>query len=106
MDEDGEVIDVYLQARHNRAAAMRFFKRLLRSNDDEPRTIVTDKLCRYGVAHQDFGVVGRSLTVIGECTDKQACQCRDMVNSSLPVDLNVNRYQYRSYPRLATFRLH
>ena len=42
LDQDGEVIDVYLQAKRYGAAAQRFFKRLLRSHQGEPRKIVTD----------------------------------------------------------------
>ena len=54
VDQDGEVVDVYLQARRDGAAAKRFFKRLLRSHGREPRKIVTDKLCSYGVAHREL----------------------------------------------------
>lgn len=54
VDQDGEVVDVYLQAKRNGAAAMRFFKRLLRSHGTEPRKIVTDKLRSYGVAHREL----------------------------------------------------
>ena len=53
VDQDGEVVDVYLQARRDGAAAKRFFKRLLRSYDGEPRKIVTDKLRSYGVARRE-----------------------------------------------------
>jgi putative transposase len=48
------VVDVYLQARRDGAAAKRFFKRLLRSHGDEPRKIATDKLRSYGVAHREL----------------------------------------------------
>jgi putative transposase len=54
VDQDGEVVDVYLQARRDGAAAKRFFKRLLRSHGGEPRKIVTDKLRSYGVAHREL----------------------------------------------------
>jgi putative transposase len=54
VDQDGEVVDVYLQARRDGAAAKRFFERLLRSHGDEPRKIVTDKLRSYGVAHREL----------------------------------------------------
>ena len=53
VDQDGEVVDVYLQARRDGAAANRFFKRLLRSHGGDPRKIVTDKLRSYGVAHRE-----------------------------------------------------
>ncbi len=54
VDQDGEVVDVFLQTRRDGAAANRFFKRLLRSHGDEPRKIVTDKLRSYGVAHREL----------------------------------------------------
>ena len=54
VDQDGEVVDVYLQAKRDGVAAKRFFKRLLRSNGGEPRKIVTDKLRSYGVAHREL----------------------------------------------------
>jgi putative transposase len=54
VDQDGEVVDVFLQARRDGATAKRFFKRLLRSHGGEPRKIVTDKLRSYGVAHREL----------------------------------------------------
>ena len=54
VDQDGDVVDVFLQAKRDGAAARRFFKRLLRSNGGVPRKIVTDKLRSYGVAHQEL----------------------------------------------------
>ena len=54
VDQDGEVVDVYLQKRRDGAAAKRFFKRLLKTHRDEPRKIVTDKLRSYGVAHREL----------------------------------------------------
>ena len=51
VDQDGEVVDVYLQAKRDGAAARRFFRRFLRSHGGEPRKIVTDKLRSYPVAH-------------------------------------------------------
>jgi putative transposase len=52
VDQDGEIVDVFLQKRRDGAAAKRFFKRLLKKHQDEPRKIVTDKLRSYGVAHR------------------------------------------------------
>ncbi len=54
VDQDGEVVDVFLQAKRDGAAAKRFFKRLLKSHGGEPRKIVTDKLRSYGVAHREL----------------------------------------------------
>jgi putative transposase len=54
VDQDGEVVDVFMQARRDGVAAKRFFKRLLRKHRGEPRKIVTDKLRSYGVAHREL----------------------------------------------------
>ncbi len=54
VDQDGEVVDVYLRAKRDGAAAERFFKRLIRTHGSEPRKIVTDKLRSYGVAHREL----------------------------------------------------
>jgi putative transposase len=54
VDQDGEVVDVFLQKRRDGKAAKRFFKRLLRKHRGEPRKIVTDKLRSDGVAHQEL----------------------------------------------------
>jgi len=54
VEQDSEVVDVYLQAERDGAAAKRFFKSLLRNYGGEPRKIVTDKLRSYGVAHREI----------------------------------------------------
>ena len=54
VDQDGEVVDVYLQSKRDAATAKCFFNRLIRNNKGEPRKIVTDKLLSYGVAHREI----------------------------------------------------
>ena len=54
VDQDGEVVDVFLQARRDGRTATRFFKRLLKAHGGKPRKIVTDKLRSYGVAHREL----------------------------------------------------
>lgn len=54
VDQDGEVIDVFLQTRRDGKAAKRFFKRLVKKHRGGPRTVVTDKLRSYGVAHREL----------------------------------------------------
>jgi len=54
VDQDGDVVDVFLQRRRDGLAAKRFFKRLLRASGSEPRRVITDKLRSYGVAHREL----------------------------------------------------
>jgi putative transposase len=51
VDQDGEVVDVFLQERRDAKAAKHFFKRFLKLRN-VPRNIVTDKLRSYGVAQR------------------------------------------------------
>jgi putative transposase len=53
VDQDGEVANVYLQAKRDGGAAEMFFRRLLSSHGNEPRKIVTDKLKSYSVARRE-----------------------------------------------------
>ena len=54
VDQDSEVVDVFLQKRRDGAAAKKFFNRLLKKHKNEPRKILTDKLRSYGVAHREL----------------------------------------------------
>jgi putative transposase len=42
VDQDGVVLDILVQTRRDAQAAKRFFKRLLKGLEYEPRVIVTD----------------------------------------------------------------
>ncbi len=75
VDQDGEVVDVFLQARRDGAAAKRFFKRLLRSHCGEPRKIVTDKLRSYGVAHRE--VIPEAIHVTDQYANNRAEQSHE-----------------------------
>jgi putative transposase len=54
VDQDGEFVDMLLQERRDAASARRFFRHLLARLGSEPRTIVTDKLWSYAVAHREL----------------------------------------------------
>ncbi|MFT4817544.1 MAG: putative transposase [Cyclobacteriaceae bacterium] len=54
VDQDSEVVGVFLQKLSAGKVAKRFFKWLLRKHKGEPRKIVTDKLRNYGVAHREL----------------------------------------------------
>ena len=50
VDEDGDVIDILVQPRRNRRAAIRFFRKLLNTQGAIPRCLITDKLPSYQAA--------------------------------------------------------
>jgi putative transposase len=50
VDQHGAVIDILVQPKRDRFAAMRFFRKLLNRTGRHPRVIITDKLRSYGAA--------------------------------------------------------
>ncbi|MFD4763875.1 IS6 family transposase [Streptomyces sp. NPDC058439] len=53
VDQDGNVLDILVQNRRDKAAARRFFRKLLKKTRSVPRVVVTDKLRSYGAAHRE-----------------------------------------------------
>ncbi|MFJ6687061.1 IS6 family transposase [Streptomyces werraensis] len=53
VDQDGNVLDVLVQDRRDKAAARRFLRRLMKKTRVVPRVIVTDKLRSYTAAHRE-----------------------------------------------------
>jgi IS1 family transposase len=61
VDSKGDVLDILMQSRRNKRAAIRFFRKLFKAVG-EPRVIVTDKLRSYGTALKELapGIEHRS----------------------------------------------
>ena len=47
---NGDVLDILVQSRRNRRAALRFFRKLLKRHGSVPRRLITDKLRSYPAA--------------------------------------------------------
>ncbi len=54
VDQEGVVLDILVQSRRNKEAAIRFLRRLLMRMHYTPRIIVTDKLKSYGAAIKEL----------------------------------------------------
>lgn len=54
VDEDGNVLDILMQRRRNKAAAKKFMKKLLKKQGYVPQVIVTDKLKSYAAAKKEI----------------------------------------------------
>ncbi|WP_292053421.1 MULTISPECIES: IS6 family transposase [unclassified Brevundimonas] len=59
VDDEGEVLDVLVQKRRNKHAALKLLRRLLRNTGIHPEAIVTDKLASYRAAIKDLHLQGR-----------------------------------------------
>ncbi|MBT2398823.1 IS6 family transposase [Streptomyces sp. ISL-100] len=53
VDQDGNVLDILVQNRRDKAAARRFFRKLMKTTPSVPRVVVTDKLRSYGAVHRE-----------------------------------------------------
>jgi putative transposase len=53
VDQDGTVLDILVQSRRNKAAAKKFFRKLLKGCEYVPRVLITDKLGSYEAAHKE-----------------------------------------------------
>jgi hypothetical protein len=50
VDQNGQIVDILVQTRRDRAAAERFFRHLLKRTDTVPHTVITDRLRSYSAA--------------------------------------------------------
>lgn len=55
VDDEGEALDVMVQKRRNKAAALELLRRLLKNQSIHPEVIVTDKLASYRAAMNTLG---------------------------------------------------
>jgi len=53
VDQDGNVLDILVQSRRDKAAATKFLRRLLKDLAYVPRVVITDKLASYGAAKRE-----------------------------------------------------
>jgi putative transposase len=56
IDQNGEILDVLVQARRNKRAALRLMRKLLKKTGRAPRVLVTDRLKSYAAAVRDLGL--------------------------------------------------
>jgi putative transposase len=54
VDQDGDELDILVQKRRNKKAAMKFFNNLLKGQQTTTMKIVTDKLRSYSAANRDI----------------------------------------------------
>src|SRR3984893_11054303 len=59
VDHEGEILDILVQRRRDKRAALRLMRKLLRKQGFAPKLIVTDKLRSYGAAFHDLHLTCR-----------------------------------------------
>src|SRR5476649_2390036 len=59
VDAEGEVLDVLVQSRRNKHAALKLMRNLLKKYGFAPDRLITDDLRSYGAAARDLGIESR-----------------------------------------------
>jgi putative transposase len=59
VDAEGEVLDVLVQSRRNKQAALKLMRKLLKKYGFAPDKLVTDELRSYAAAASDLGIAKR-----------------------------------------------
>jgi putative transposase len=54
VDQDGDVLDIFVQSHRDKKAAKKFFRKLLKGLRYLPSVIVTDKLWSYSAARTEI----------------------------------------------------
>lgn len=85
VDGEGEVLDILVQSRRNKKAALKLMRKLLKKQGYAPINVVTDKLPSYEAALRDLNMTGKHVT--GGRSNNRA------ENSHLPVRQRERRMQ-------------
>ena len=59
IDDEGEVLDLLVQRRRDKAAAVKLMRKLLKKQGFAPDVLVTDKLRSYGAAKSEMRLCAR-----------------------------------------------
>jgi len=86
VDKEGEVLDVLVQKRRNKAAALKLLRKLLKRQGFVPEAIVTDGLASYKAALRDLSALKRHQP--GRLRDNNRAE-----NSHLPVRRRERKMQ-------------
>lgn len=85
VDGEGEVLDVLVQARRDKAGALRLMRKLLKTQGRGPETLVTDRLGSYAAAARELGLAA---------THVQAKSANNRVEGShVPIRLRERKMQ-------------
>jgi transposase-like protein len=56
VDSEGEILDILVKPKRNKAAALKLIRKLLKKQGFAPSVLVTDKLPSYGAAKRELGL--------------------------------------------------
>ena len=86
VNDEGVVLDMLIQRRRNKRAALRLLLKLLKNTGVRPQTITTDKLPSYGAALREIGLSERH-----RCSGRRSNNRAE--NSHLPIRRRERKMQ-------------
>ncbi len=89
VDDEGEVLDMLVQERRNKGAALKLLRKLLKNQGVRPEAIVTDKLASYRAAARDLGLTARHSRE----------ECARTIGPKTPICRSADRPSASSGPR-------
>ena len=89
VDQHGNVLDILVQSRRNKAAAKKFFRKLLKGCQYVPRVIITDKLASSGAAKRE---------ILMSVEHRQHKRLNNRAENSPPWGRPPTRQRERGYP--------
>jgi transposase-like protein len=93
VDSEGEVLDILVQPRRDRQAALKLMRKLLKKQGITPATVVTDKLRSYCSALRELGVAWRHDT--GRWKNNRAENSHQPLRQCSPCLMSFMRIVYR-----------
>ena len=76
VDAEGEVLDVLVQSKRDKHAALKLMRKLLKKYAIVPEQLVTDNLRSYGAAARDFGIEDGMCAADGRSSERSICISR------------------------------
>ena len=59
VDDEGEVLDILVRRKRDKAAAAKHMRKLIKKHGFGPEVLITDKLRSYGAAKAQLGLLAR-----------------------------------------------
>ena len=86
VDDEGVVLDMLVQSRRDKKAALRLLRKLMKNTGVAPETVTTDKLASYGAALRKLGLGERQRCRGRRCNNRAE-------NSHLPIRRRERKMQ-------------
>ena len=104
VDAEGEILDVLVQSKRDKHAALKLMRRLLKKYGFVPDRLITDDLRSYGAAARDLGIEKHTMSVVGGRTierrtrisrpDDENARCRASRAGDQPNDFSQPMQPY------------